>query len=520
VNSRVTGIPSEREAYISAPLPIERELRRLFPRLDAKVVFDIGSCEGEDAIRYASLFPSATVYAFEPVPDNVRLIEANLAKHPQARIRVMPVALSDSEGRATLFVSSGQPPGAVASDWDFGNKSSSLLRPDRHLDVHPWVHFESMIEVKTETLEGVCGREGISDIDLVHLDVQGAELSVLKGAGSLLGRIGAIWMEVEAVPLYEGQPLKSDVERFMTRHGFRRVLDTVDSVSGDQLYVNPRLLRPKPRRTSLSVRAWLRRQARKGQARSMGLALGIALRWLRPLMGRKRYQAAFTAMHRASLVGLNIGPADDLTRSGELRVLRMLSPRSTVLDVGANVGGYSAAAVARGLTVHAFEPSSDAFATLQASMSGRACLHQHGLGERDDTLTLYAPEPGSGMASVYARKHPVATWSPVETVSLRRLDDVALEEGIERIDLLKLDVEGHELAVLRGAARMLAEGRIKRVQFEFGGTNIDAGVFLRDILAELVGFTLYRIVRDGVVPVTYDERWEIFTTTNYLAVKS
>jgi FkbM family methyltransferase len=227
----------------------------------------------------------------------------------------------------------------------------------------------------------------------------------------------------------------------------------------------------------------------------------------------------FMTIHRAALIGLNIGPADDLATSGELGVLRSLVAGSVVFDVGANVGRYSAAAVQHGLVVHAFEPSSEAFVKLEQGMRGRACLHRCGLGERDDTLTLYAPEPGSGMASLYARTHPAATWSPVEAVRLRRLDDVVIEERIERIDLLKLDVEGHELAVLRGAERMLAEGRIARVQFEFGGANIDARVFLRDILAELKGYALYRIVRDGIVPVNYDERWEIFTTTNFLALR-
>jgi FkbM family methyltransferase len=262
-----------RDAFIATPLPIECELRLLFPRLDARVVFDIGSCEGEDAIRYASLFPSALVFAVEPVPGNVRLIEANLARHPHSNVRILPSALSDSAGRAPLFVSSGQPEGVTPGDWDYGNKSSSLLRPDRHLEVHPWVRFEDQIEVATETLEDVCRREGITRIDVVHLDVQGAELAVIKGAGRLLDHIGAIWMEVEAIALYEGQPLKPDVEQFMAAHGFRLMVDTVDSVSGDQLYFNPRLLGSLPESRGAVARRWLRRLARKA-AREASRVIG------------------------------------------------------------------------------------------------------------------------------------------------------------------------------------------------------------------------------------------------------
>jgi hypothetical protein len=60
---------------------------------------------------------------------------------------------------------------------------------------------------------------------------------VLKGAGQMIEHIDAVWMEVEAIELYSGQPLKDDVESFMKGHGFVRVIDTVDNVSGDQLYI-------------------------------------------------------------------------------------------------------------------------------------------------------------------------------------------------------------------------------------------------------------------------------------------
>lgn len=282
-----TQTPLSRDAFIAMPLPIERELRLLFPHLDARVVFDIGSCEGEDAIRYASLFPSALIFAVEPVPGNVRLIEANLARHPHSNIRVLPFALSDSVGRAPFFVSSGQPDGATLDDWDYGNKSSSLLRPARHLEVHPWVHFENQIEVATETLEGVCRREGITQIDVVHLDVQGAELAVLKGAGPLLKRIGVIWMEVEAIALYKGQPLKSDVEEFMAAHGFRRMIDTVDAVSGDQLYFNPRLLRPLTGSVGRGSQGVLRRVARQASGSIKRVIRRLGRRAIEPLRQRR-----------------------------------------------------------------------------------------------------------------------------------------------------------------------------------------------------------------------------------------
>jgi FkbM family methyltransferase len=228
-----------RATFIAGPLPIEADLRLIFADDPPSTIFDIGSCEGEDAIRYARLFPTADVYAFEPLPENVAIAQANIAQFaPEARITLVPVALADRDGTAEFHVSSGHPEDRPrTADWNYGNKSSSLLPPERHLDVFDWVRFERVTTVTTERLDHFCARSGISKVELVHIDVQGAELAVLRGAGTLLARTRAVWMEVEAVPLYRGQPLKPEVEAFMTERGFRIAKDTVGAISGDQLYV-------------------------------------------------------------------------------------------------------------------------------------------------------------------------------------------------------------------------------------------------------------------------------------------
>ena len=250
----------DRDAFLASPLPHQAALLRFLPREAPLVIFDIGSCEGEDSIRYARLFPSARVWAIEALPANVDLIKANLARLGVDRVEVVALALSDSPGLTTFHVSSGRPDGVAPDvDYDFGNKSSSLLPPSGHLTVYPWVHFEEAIQVETDRLDALVARLGLSAVDYIHMDVQGAELKVLHGAGALLDSVRVIWMEVEAIPLYEGQPLKADVERFMASHGFEKRLDTVDAVSGDQLYVNSRFYPRSP------VWARIGRRLRRGR---------------------------------------------------------------------------------------------------------------------------------------------------------------------------------------------------------------------------------------------------------------
>jgi hypothetical protein len=85
-----------------------------------------------------------------------------------------------------------------------------------------------------------------------------------------------------------------------------------------------------------------------------------------------------------------------------------------------------------------------------------------------------------------------------------------------------LDVEGHELEVLRGSTEMLSQGRIGTVQLEYGGCNIDARVLLKDIFAfmEPFGYAAHKILPAGLKFVRrYDQRLENFQYQNWVFLK-
>lgn len=234
----------DREKYILSDSSIKTDLLKLFDQNERLTIFDIGGCEGEESIRYSRLFPNAAVFIFEPLPKNQQLIQQNIKKYNCPGIKLFPIALSDSKTVEKFYVSSGQPeemkPGM---DWDFGNKSSSLLPPDKHIELVPWLKFEDVIEVHTDTLKNVLSENNIMEIDFIHMDVQGAELKVLRGAGSALQTVKAIWLEVADITLYKDQPKKNDIERFMKSNNFHLVKTSLDNGIGDQMYLNKRYFR-------------------------------------------------------------------------------------------------------------------------------------------------------------------------------------------------------------------------------------------------------------------------------------
>lgn len=230
-----------REVYILNKSPIQKDLYNLFKANQKLIILDIGSCEGEDSIRYSKMFPNSRILAFEPLPSNQELILENLRKYEINNVELVPYALSDKKGTCNFHVSSGNPDGLLNNeDWNFGNKSSSLLQPDKHLDITPWVKFHQQITVKTNTLLNISEELKINDIDFVHIDVQGAELMVLNGAGVILKNIKVIWLEVANLTLYKNQAVKTEIEDFMKKNGFYLIKTCMEGDTGDQMYLNNR----------------------------------------------------------------------------------------------------------------------------------------------------------------------------------------------------------------------------------------------------------------------------------------
>jgi len=200
-----------------------------------------------------------------------------------------------------------------------------------------------------------------------------------------------------------------------------------------------------------------------------------------------------------------------------------------IFDIGANIGQF--AGIAKGVLnahpylIHCFEPSRYTFEQLKFNIGddNRFRLNNIALGKNVGYSSLFYDEEGSGLASMTKRKleHFGIDFDLSELISVDTVDNYCDRLQIDKIHLLKMDVEGHELDVLSGASRFLEDRRIEAILFEFGGCNIDNRSFLQDYFYFFKKYghnRIFRITPSGYLsPLDkYREINEQFRTTNFL----
>lgn len=222
----------------------------------------------------------------------------------------------------------------------------------------------------------------------------------------------------------------------------------------------------------------------------------------------------------------------DVHRNGEAALLARLAPfrPRVLLDVGANVGEWAEAACRHlpEATVHAFEIAPATAALLRdraAPFGGRIVVNPFGLSDREGRVTIYADAADSTATSTLplalaynpGMDRPAA---PVEAMAEVTTGDAYLDRhGIAAVDLLKIDVEGAERAVLDGFSGALRAGRVRIIQFEYGWLNAHTGATLKWFhgLLEPLGFRIGKLYPEGVAFKDYAYEDEDFLGPNYIA---
>lgn len=175
-------------------------LAPLLCELHDAVVVEVGAFDGSVAERLAGLFagPPSRWLAFECDPRNLAKCRAN-PFYARPGVELLPVALGNVDGTATLHPSS-----AEGREW---SASSSVLGPSDQMAANfPWLRYrpEDRLEVPMRTLDGIAAERDIDHVDLLWVDVEGAERLVIEGGRQTLARTRYAFLEVWEARLFEG----------------------------------------------------------------------------------------------------------------------------------------------------------------------------------------------------------------------------------------------------------------------------------------------------------------------------
>lgn len=169
-------------------------------------------------------------------------------------------------------------------------------------------------------------------------------------------------------------------------------------------------------------------------------------------------------------------------------ISKYLTGQSIFLDIGANIGQHSLYASRYARHVYSFEPIERLYNQMRESIYANDFLnisaYNYALGNRREVLPIYGSGSNMGGSTLVTNENR----TKVQDIRVLRLDDVYSEIGIERCDLVKIDVEGYELDVLLGARDLISKYKPKII-IEY------SPVFYRKV-DNAIGENIYRFLKD------------------------
>ena len=257
-----------------------------------------------------------------------------------------------------------------------------------------------------------------------------------------------------------------------------------------------------------------------------------ALYWYAFLFAKVRFARINTLLINIGLRGLGFYNYQNLNISGESNFLKNYLNKienPIIFDIGANKGEISKLCknINKNAKIFCFEPHPKTFMSLQENInSNQITLINKALSDKNEKLLLYdyKKQDGSNHASLWAdvieKVH--GKESICYEVDVTTVDNIVNEFNIKKIDLLKIDVEGNEINVLKGSRKALNNSIIEAVQFEFTQINSTSRIFMKDffdILKEK--YTMNRLLPNELLPLKeYNPTMhEIYAYQNIIALR-
>ena len=179
------------------------------------VIFDIGSRDCQQSIEFYNNFPNAKIYAFECNPNTLDICKKNIENYKD-RITLVEGAVCDYDGEITFYPINQE---KTITTWKDGNPgaSSIFLSNGTYKAEH---YIQDEIKTNCHRLDSVIQKYNIKNVDIIWMDLQGAELLALKGLGNFLKQVKYMHIEVSHGEMYSGQVLFKELNDYIISNNF------------------------------------------------------------------------------------------------------------------------------------------------------------------------------------------------------------------------------------------------------------------------------------------------------------
>jgi FkbM family methyltransferase len=187
-------------------------------------IIEIGANDGKTTNQFVKMFPSANILCFEPDPRAIAKFKLNV-KSPKVNLFEGVVSNNPNNSFIDFYPSKSS---FANSDWDL---SGSIEKPELHLKINPHVKFEGVLRVQNYNLNDFIIDSNIKSVDLIWMDIQGAEYRVLKSIQGILPRVKYIFLEYNVFKLYQNH------------HSLKEIMQVLPTFEIFKIYTNDVLFR-------------------------------------------------------------------------------------------------------------------------------------------------------------------------------------------------------------------------------------------------------------------------------------
>ena len=194
---------------------IENFVKYIENKDNSFIIFDIGSRDCGQSIEFYNTFPNAQIYAFECNPNTIDICKQNIVKYSD-RITLIEGAVCDYDGTITFYPINQK---KTITTWVDGNPGASSIFKSNGTYTHEH-YIQDEIISQCHRLDSVMKKFNIPNVDIIWMDLQGAELLALKGLGNYLSTVKYIYTEVSHKAMYSGQVMFDELNKYILSAGF------------------------------------------------------------------------------------------------------------------------------------------------------------------------------------------------------------------------------------------------------------------------------------------------------------